>query len=743
MESIKSVLSKNKQNTKSPFRTACAHSGLLAISFSLISAQCSVQCFAPVHAAASSDKQKNEKSIPSGTLLLPLTPKLDTGSAPSPSAIAPLPPKSKKIASSNQSRAASQLPSNPTAAAVRNAIKEVEISASDSDFTFPGMPAGLSIKSSPVPPGAGKVPAGTMVPIVDNSKSEPAKPTDPEAEPDIAKLESESDNVLLKGTVQIVADDTEYDQNKNTFLGTGNAVATIAGQDARLEADMILYDQASETLDARGNVKIMRQGEMSTGSAFKFKVSSDEYLITNPDTEVQGTQVVARTGYGTKDGMRFKEGTMSLPEPVHIARNAYYGTMSTSADAMYKDLHPDAYMPNKPNFTFKARKMVYEKYKESGNLTVFGGKLQFGKFAVPLGKFNATVGTESRVTFPVTPFIGNNIMTGGVNVGPMFNSQIGKDGVFSWAPLIQYGGRRPSSTNSDVKKGNVGVGFRVAYTGRKMSANLAYGSNSNLLVGDVKYQFNERQLFQAGINRFINNGLFGQQRARAIAEVVDQRGISNIPLMTGISFRTSFGGMSDQPALLNQTPEYKQLFNITHGNIVNGFRLQEQIMGSSQPLFSYGNQKLGASMSVFGGSALRAYSSGDSMLMAQMGPVFNLNLNRVHLQSSVMKSGVKGQSPFIFDQFIQGSQSGQFGGDVRICKWLALGGNVGYNFDTKMAYQKSISAAIGPEDFKFLVTHDTIRGINRFGFDFMYGQPVPFNKLVLKGSPDRGQLGGM
>ena len=664
----------------------------------------------------------SQKTVPSGTLLLPLTPKLDTGDAPSPSAIAPAPPKpAKKQASSSSSAPAAYKPAAASTAAAA--------------------PAVVVDPTTPVPPASGVVSGAAPA---DKSTKTAEISNDPEAEPDIAKLEADNENTLLKGTVQIVADDTEYDQNKNTFLGTGNAIATIAGQDARLEADMILYDQKSEMLDARGNVKIIRQGEVSTGSSFKFKVSSDEYLITSPDTEVQGTQVIARTGYGTKDGMRFREGTLALPDPIHVSRNSYYGTASSAADGFYKDIHPDAYMPEKPNFTFSAKKMVYEKYKESGNLTVFGGKLKFGKFAVPIGKMTATVGKESRVTFPVTPFISNNIMVGGINVGPMFNNQVGKYGVFSWAPLVQYGGRRNNgSTNNTTQRGNVGAGFRIAYSGKKMSANLAYGSVSNLLVGDVNYRFNDRQMFQAGVNRFINNGLFGQQRARAIAEVVDNRGVGGIPFLQGVAFRTSAGYMSDQPSLLNQTPEYKALFTIKNGNIVSGFRLQEQIMTSSQPIFSFGNTKYGASMNIFGGASGRAYSSGDSMLMGQIGPTVGINLNRLHLAGSVMKASVSGQSPFVFDQFIQGSQSGQLGGDIRICKWLAVGGNLGYNFTNKMAYQKSISAAIGPEDFKFLITHDTIRGINRFGFDFMYGQPIPFNKLVLKGSPDRGQLGGM
>lgn len=676
--------------------------------------------------------ENSNRTVPSGTLLLPLTPKLDSGSDSIPSAIAPITKKekpAKRIAvSSGQSSASagsnSNSNSNAAAKAVLGPIEEAEVNVN----AAPG---------SPVPP---------VEPLSAVSSSEPAKekttPADPD-EPDIESIEQANDsNSLLKGTVQIVADDTEYDQLKNTFLGTGSAVATIAGQNARLEADMILYDQANEMLDARGNVKIVRDGSVSTGSSFKFKVSSDEYLITSPDTAVQGTQVIARTAYGMKDGIRFRQGTMEMPEPISISRNQFYGTMTSQYDAYNRALHPDAYAPEHPSFVFKARKMVYEKYKESGNLTIFGGKLMFGKFGVPLGKFTATVGQESNVTFPVTPFVGNNIMVGGINLGPMFNTALPGQRVFSWAPLVQFGGRGTSNAANATKKGSIGAGFRIAFRGKKLSGNLAYGSVSNLLVGDVKYRFNSNQLFQGGINRYLPNGLFGSQRARAIAELVDTRGVGGIPFLQGISFRSSLAAASDNPALLNQTPQYKQLFTIQNGNITNAFRLQEQIMTSSHPLLAFGNQKNGVTLNVFGGAAGRAYSTSNTMLMGQAGPVLSVYLSRLRLSTSVMGSAVRGASPFVFDEFIQGGKSSQFGGGYKVCKWLDIGGNLGYNMDNKMFYQKSFSAAIGPDDFKFLITHDTIRGINRFGFTMNYGQPIPFNRLIMKNSPDQGQLSG-
>jgi hypothetical protein len=51
--------------------------------------------------------------------------------------------------------------------------------------------------------------------------------------------------------------------------------------------------------------------------------------------------------------------------------------------------------------------------------------------------------------------------------------------------------------------------------------------------------------------------------------------------------------------------------------------------------------------------------------------------------------------------------------------------------------------AVGPEDFKILGSYEFISGYNRLGFDVISGTPIDFKKLVVKGSPDAGQLGGI
>ncbi len=554
-----------------------------------------------------------------------------------------------------------------------------------------------------------------------------------------------NEDTTLKGTVQLIADDTEFDQEKNTFLGTGNAVCLIAGQDSKLEADMILYDQNSETIDARGNVRIFRDGQVTTGQSFKFNVNEEQYLITNPDTAINGTTIVAKKAIGANDGLRFQKGSMTLAKPFYYARQ-----QNLTSPGMFEEMwkikaHPEAYMPAKQSFKFKADKMVYEKYKEEGNLTVFGGRMMFGKkdkLGIPLGKFTATVNKETNnVIFPITPSLGNNLQIGGVHLGPSFNKLVGK-GVLSWSPMIQFGGK----TLDGVGTGSgIGLSGRASYASKRLQANVAAGSVNHLLVADLQYKINNHMKFQSGINRFLDDGMFGFRRARLAAEVVDGHIYTKVPFTSFVTWRNSGGWFQDNPQLVNQSADYAKLFGGTQTSKVmaSGFRLQSQLQFSSKPIFALGDDRYGMRGYLYGGVAARAYSSGDANLIGQLGPVLDIRLNRVRLQANYNQSAFRGDSPFVFDQFIQGTRSVNLMGDYRVNKYLTLGAGAGYNLTNSLFFSRTVSAAIGPEDFKVVLSREMVRGMNRVGFNILYGGAVPFNKLVLKGNPDHGQLGGI
>lgn len=635
-----------------------------------------------------------EESRPTGTLLIPLTPKIDT-----------------RIGTESGSESGS----------------ESERSAEPAE-----------------PAEAGSEPEGSGSPELKPSpRTFDVEIEDDEVMDDEQGLASEIDEgTTLKGTIQIVADDTEYDSENNTFLGTGNAVCIIGGQNSKLEADMILYDQKNETIDARGHVTIIRDGEVTTGKSFKFKVGKDEYLITSPDTEINGATIIARTGEGSNEGLAFKTGTLKLPEPVYFGKNPFFGPISHWESAMQHRQNPAAYLPSKQVVKFKARKMVYEKYKEEGNLTVFGGKMMIGKFGIPTGKMIATITKEgNNVILPVAPSIGNNLQIGGTHIGPRFTSLFGKKGTIAWSPMIQIGGRDLNGNSS----GGLGLSGQASINTPRLQANIAGGSVNKLLVADLRYRINNTAQFAGGINRFMDDGLYGFRRARVAAEVVDRRIFDKVPYMSFVGLRSSAGFYQDNPQLVNLSPGYASLFGGTQTSTVmnSAFKAQVQLTGSTHPLFALGDEKFGVKSYLFGGVAARGYSSGDASLLGQVSPVFDVYLNRARFQVGYAQSMARGNSPFVFDQFIQGSRSVNLQGDVKVNKYLTLGGGLGYNLQNKLFYSKMLTAAIGPEDFKVLLSREMVTGINRVGFDIIYGAPVGFNKLVLKQNPDHGNLGGI
>lgn len=552
-----------------------------------------------------------------------------------------------------------------------------------------------------------------------------------------------SDEKLMKGTVQIVADDTEYDEAHNTFLGTGNAQAIIAGQDSKLEADSILYDQNDQVLDARGNVRIIRNNNLTTGSAFRFKVTSDQYLITDPDTEVGDTTVIARKAVGYKGSMTFKNGTATSPKPFWMGRNSGFAPLSYREGLAEINQHPEAFVPPNGSYKFRARKMVYERYKETNNLTVFGGQLQFGNFNVPVPKFVCTVNSGVNANgfyFPTFGEVSNNLQSGGLAVGPTFTNPL-LNGLLTWKPMVQIGGKSVYGPTSSP----IGLAGQIAFSSPRVTAHLGYGTVSNMGVADFKWLARKGFKFQAGMNRYLDDGMFGTRRARFLLEAVDNHSVGGIPFLAGLNFRSSAGWAQDDPRLLNQYTSYGALFGSAANStkITSAFRLQEQITASSQPIFSLGDSRWGVKSYIYGGTALRGYSTGDKMLLGQIGPVLDAYLGRVRLQTGYTQSAVRGSTPFTFDQFVQGTRSIYVNGDIRIAKYVTIGGSIGYNLVDKLYYGKMVTAAFGPPDFKLLLSRDMVRGTNRFGFNVLYGQPVPFDKLVLKGNADQGQLGGI
>ncbi len=99
---------------------------------------------------------------------------------------------------------------------------------------------------------------------------------------------------LEPGTLQIVARYVTGSPARHTYMAMGEAVVFVEGQDAKLEADQVFYDDRTLMLEARRNVRITRQGRLTKESkdSLKFKVDEPEYLLTESVGQILGPKMV-------------------------------------------------------------------------------------------------------------------------------------------------------------------------------------------------------------------------------------------------------------------------------------------------------------------------------------------------------------------------------------------------------------------------------------------------------------------
>jgi len=93
---------------------------------------------------------------------------------------------------------------------------------------------------------------------------------------------------------QITGDRTERKAHGKILRAYEHAEGQIIGQDAKIEADTIAFDEKTRIVEASGHVRIIRNSKVTTGAQFKFKVDSNEYLVTQPGIHVTGSKLICR-----------------------------------------------------------------------------------------------------------------------------------------------------------------------------------------------------------------------------------------------------------------------------------------------------------------------------------------------------------------------------------------------------------------------------------------------------------------
>lgn len=540
--------------------------------------------------------------------------------------------------------------------------------------------------------------------------------------------------------LELEGDNVEYDHETNIYRTFGMSIAHIVDQDANLEADEIIYYGDNQHVEAKGNIKITREGIVTTGESFTFDVTSNKYLLTNPETTLKGAIVKARKITGLPENqIEYEKGTLKLNEPVRAAKGfgvkkhprTFY-SYQASKDARKQPTWDDVQRGLKYKVT--AEKIVYDRTKELRNLTVYGARVHFKNFSLPLlPKFTTTVSSDPDVRSAslISPTFGTQGALGGFNVGPSFNFNLTKYSILSLSPFGQIGDR-----------GSFGFGGMIGYYGPNTKAEFAYGSLRDRFVGLFKQQLGKKTEFRAAYNQYLDNGFLGATLAKANIELVDKRIIPFPFTESGINLRTGGGWNKGDPKILpSKFAELQRDAGDPKDFKNNAFRVEEQISLVTKPIFKVGNEKLNSALRLRTRNALRAYSTGDLQGIFTGGPILDNKVGPLTFEIGYDRAFVEGDSPLLYDQYILGKESLSLDGDIRLHEWLTLGGYGSYNINDQDIIERQFRAKFGPKDFKMLVNFDALRQQAQFGLNFLFGQPVDFERFVIINSLNRNSGG--
>lgn len=566
---------------------------------------------------------------------------------------------------------------------------------------------------------------------------------------ELEQLEKSKEDLPQKVFVEVTADEVTYNQNSSVYHAKGNAEAFLPDKNATLYADEMIYNGTSSLVEAFGDVRIVEENPNGLnneiqGTYTSFKLGSSEIEFDEPRVYVKGIKMKARVakaemlsddeGKKKYTKVRFEDGIASVDQPISIYQKGFRANTRYSQDRVRQARHRQLDwqdLPEKPFFKYTAEEISFDETKKVNNLRITGARAWLSEnFSIPAPiNITATVGEAAETRFN-GPIFGNQNRLGGFVLGPRFY-HARSFGTFALAPVVQIG------DGADFGGGAI-LSFNTP--GDTTTLMGGYGSLED------RWIVNAHQKLPLGFelnylkNQFINRSMFGASQVGEYAEIAHNANIKGLPFIDrrGIRLHNAFGYAKDNDDLFSPR-RLEDLRDARSGSPdkvgkedYDDMRSAHNLSFYSKPALRFGNELYNFSLSARAQAALRAYGSGDIYSIARFGPSAEIRLSKLSFEIAYLFATVGGESPFIFDQFVEGRQSIMIDGDYAINDWISLGTFLAYNIDDDRFTRNQMRAAFGPEDFKLIVSYDSIRNQIGLGFGMMLGEAVEFDQLDVR-----------
>jgi len=558
---------------------------------------------------------------------------------------------------------------------------------------------------------------------------------------DKEKIQKETSEALPeKAVVEILADEINYDQNKTYYEALGKAEAVITDKNIHLLADRITYDSATDLLEAFGDIKITQNESTVYGSYASFNTKSNSYGLDDPKLFASGLKLKARILESTyadpkdkkqKNDLKFKDGVMALDQPIAVYAHGNNATTRYSREiARYnrnKVLDWDD-LSDKSTIRYTAKEIFFDNTRKTNNLRIKGARMWLNDhLSIPSPvQITTSVGDGAETRFK-GPVIGTRERIGGFALGPRFFYE--KDfGIFSLVPVVQMG---------DGPEFGFGAITTFNTPGDKTALMLGYGTLHDRFIAYGHQEFGKVLEANAYVNQFIQDNIFGTSQVGQLYELAADKRL-DVPFADerGLRLRASGGWAKDNTSLYSSDEKNNLTAVREDGSRPNqeheGFRTQLEATLYTQPIWRRGNELHNFTLRGRGQGAFRFYDTGDILAVSRFGPAFEMRYDDLSFEIDYLFATITGESPFIFDQFIDGSQSVIIDGDYKVNKWFSIGSLLTYNMERERFVRNEFRTEFGPQDFKLRFSYDVVRNQMYLGFNVQYGEPVKFDDLRVR-----------
>ena len=508
--------------------------------------------------------------------------------------------------------------------------------------------------------------------------------------------------------VDLTTDKLEYFEDKNEFVATGGSEMVIKQNNAKLQADKIIYNQENQIVTAEGNVKLLKNGKLILGDYAKINMNTESALIDKPNTYVDEVKVNAKTANVYSNRIDAFKGQAVLNNEAFRITLSSGSNISGAGGPHIISKAPESLTPNLKSNSYKiiSKELIVKSYPNKNVIAIKNANVMMGKISVAkIPYLEITSDKESGNVEDNLPEIGFKQQLGWYG-GPSHVFFLPGGTTLKASPLLSY-----------AESGGFGGGLFARITNSSNKSEFAYDTSKSMVLfqGTQKLFTPYTKLIYGG-NEYVDNGMFGRQKPRYVAEIVDNRKLASA--MNFSFYQRSSAG-------------YAQDYFNNWGT--SRFQLQGTLV-NDRPLFAIKDYLQLGAISQYD---ISVYGNGSTFGLLRGGPTLGSKLGPLSMHATYFQAAAYGQSPFLFDRFVQGKSNLWLNSDLKLCKYVSVGYLASLNllkdnWNHKLATENQLYTLVGPEDFKLRIGYDTIRKASIVGVDMLLGQgktTVDFDKM--------------